>query len=454
MASGWNLGSSSFLVTGDVRLDGLLLFFCLLLSAFFSSSETALTALSESKARQLIDQKPHLERYLRLWLDRPNRVLTTVLIGNNLVNTVITAVTTLLAQYFFQSDAVTIAVASATIAILIVGEITPKTFAKQHATALAPVSMRALWLLYQATKPVVVLFTWISKLVVKLFGGELTRTGPFITEEDIAFMIRLGSTTGVIEPEERAMLDNVFEFGETLVREVMVPRPEISALKAGSSLADCLDEIKRHGHTRLPVYGEDIDDVIGFLHAKDLLTRLPDIDPETFDLMPYVRQALFVPELEKISELLKRFQRGKTHLAVVVDEHGGTAGIVSLEDLLEELVGDIHDEHDEEEEEDLTTLGEGRYLALGRTNIFELGDELDLQLPDEVRYDTLAGFLIAQLGKMPQRGARVLYQGWSFQVQDVDQRKINRVEIERAPREEPESSREGRPEEPRAALGG
>lgn len=454
MALELKLGSSSLLVTGDVLGDVFLLLGFLLLSAFFSSSETALTALSESKARQLIEQRPNLERYLRLWLDRPNRVLTTVLIGNNLVNTVITAVTTLLAQHLFAQSAVTIAVATATIAILIVGEITPKTFAKQNAATLAPIAMRGLWLLYVVTKPVVIAFTWFSKVVVKIFGGELTRTGPFITEEDIAFMIRLGSSTGVIEPDERVMLDNVFEFGDTCVKEVMVPRPDISALKSGSSLDECLTEIRSHGHTRLPVYGEDLDDVLGFLHAKDLLTSLPDIDKATFDLMRYVRAALFVPELEKISELLKRFQKGKTHLAVVVDEHGGTAGIVSLEDVIEELVGDISDEHDEDEEEEVTNLGDGRYVAIGRTNIFELGEELDIDFPDDARYDTLGGFLIAQLGKMPSRGARVDFSGWAFVVKDVDQRKVNRVEIERVGEPSDEANGNGRAtERPRAALG-
>lgn len=442
-------------MTGDVLGDVLLLLLCLCLSAFFSSSETALTALSESKARQLIEQRPHLERYFRLWLDRPNRVLTTVLIGNNLVNTVITAVTTLLAQHFFQDAAITIAVATATVAILIVGEITPKTFAKQNAVLLSPLAMRGLWALYVLTKPVVVLFTWFSKLVVKVLGGELTRTGPFITEEDIAFMIRLGSTTGVIEPEEREMLDNVFEFGDTLVKEVMVPRPDISALKVGSSLDEVLREMKSHGHTRLPVYGEDLDDVLGFMHAKDLFTQLPDIDKDSFDLMRYVRPALFVPELEKISELLKRFQKSKTHLAVVVDEHGGTSGIISLEDVIEELVGDIHDEHDEEEEEEITAIGEGRYLAVGRTNIFELGEELDLEFPDEGRYDTLGGFLIAQLGKMPHRGTRVEFGGWAFTVRDVDPRKVNRVEIEKLELPDEANGANGsREERPRAAMGG
>lgn len=443
-------------MTGSVLGDVLLLLLCLSLSAFFSASETALTALSESKARQLIEQRPHLERYFRLWLDRPNRVLTTVLIGNNLVNTVITAVATLLAQYFFRDAAVTIAIATATVAILIVGEITPKTFAKQNAHLLAPIAMRGLWVLYGLTKPVVVLFTWFSRVVVKVFGGELTRTGPFITEEDIAFMIRLGSTTGVIEPEEREMLDNVFEFGETLVKEVMVPRPDISALKAGSSLEEVLREMKEHGHTRLPVYGEDLDDVLGFMHAKDLFTQLPDIDPARFDLMHYVRPALFVPELEKISELLKRFQKSKTHLAVVVDEHGGTSGIISLEDVIEELVGDIHDEHDEEEEEEITAIGEGRYVAVGRANIFELAEELDIEFPDEGRYDTLGGFLIAQLGKMPHRGTRVEFGGWAFIVRDVEPRKVNRVEIEKIEAVEEANGVNGgkREERPRAAMGG
>lgn len=417
-------------VTGSVVGDLALFIACLFASAFFSSSETALTALSEAKARQLVESGRAGARYLKLWLDRPNRVLTTVLIGNNIVNTFTAALATLVAQQLFSNAALSVAVGVTTIAILVVGEITPKTFAKHNAERIAPFAMGLLYPLYLAFFPVIVGFTWLSKVLVKMTGGEVSRTGPFITEEDIAFMLRLGQSAGVIEKEERELLANVFEFNDTLVKEVMVPRTDISGLPLDATLEEVLREVREHGHTRMPVYGENLDDVKGFFHAKDLFGVLPD-NVESFSLADYVRPALFVPELEKISELLKKFQRTKTHLAVVVDEYGGTAGIVSLEDLLEELVGDILDEHDDEEEAEFTQLDENRYVAEGKASIYELGEAIGINFPEDDRYETLGGFLIAMTGKMPRRGERFEFDGWAFVVKEVDEKRISRIEIER-----------------------
>lgn len=419
-------------VTGSLTGDLVLFIVCLFVSAFFSASETALTALTEAKSRQLIEQKRAGARYLRLWLERPNRVLTTVLIGNNIVNTFTAALATLLSQQIFANAALSVAVGLTTVAILIVGEITPKTFAKHNAERLAPVAMALLYPLYVALWPIVVAFTWLSKMLVKLTGGEVSRTGPFITEEDIAFMIRLGQTAGVIEQDERELITNVFEFNDTLVKEVMVPRTDISGLALSSSLDTVLHEVRDHGHTRMPVYGENLDDVKGFFHTKDLLSILPD-QIHHFQLSEYVRPALFVPELEKISELLKKFQRTQTHLAIVVDEYGGTAGIVSLEDLLEELVGDILDEHDDEEEAEFQKIDDGVYAAEGKASIYELGEAIGINFPEDDRYETLGGFMIAMTGKMPRRGERLEHDGWTFIVKEVEAKRIARVQIERRP---------------------
>lgn len=428
------MGSSSaggdLSVTGNLTSDLLLLVVCLLISGFFSASETALTALSETKARQLIEQGRAGARYLELWLQRPNRVLTTVLIGNNVVNTFVAALATLVAQQVFSNSALSVAVGLTTIAILIVGEITPKTFAKHNAEKLGPLAMGILFPIYISLYPVVVCFTWLSKLLVRLTGGEVSRTGPFVTEEDIAFMLRLGQSAGVIEQEERELLTNVFEFNDTLVKEVMVPRTDIAGLPASASLDEVLQELREHGHTRMPVYGENLDDIHGFFHTKDLFHILPE-QSEVFRLEEYVRPALYVPELEKISELLKKFQRTQTHLAVVVDEYGGTSGIVSLEDLLEELVGDILDEHDDEEEADFEKLEDGRYTAEGKASIYELGEAIGIDFPEDDRYETLGGFLIAVSGKMPRLGERIEHGGWVFVVQEADEKRLSRIVVER-----------------------
>lgn len=439
-------------VTGSVSGDIFLLFVCLLVSGFFSASETALTALSETKARQLIEKGRAGSRYLELWLQKPNRVLTTVLIGNNVVNTFVAALATLIAQQVFSNAALSVAVGLTTIAILIVGEITPKTFAKHNAEKLGPIAMMVLFPIYLALYPIVVCFTWLSKTLVRLTGGEVSRTGPFVTEEDITFMLRLGQSAGVIEQEERELLTNVFEFNDTLVKEVMVPRTDIAGLPVSAALDEVLQDLREHGHTRMPVYGENLDDIHGFFHTKDLFHILPE-QSEVFRLEEYVRPALFVPELEKISELLKKFQRTKTHLAVVVDEYGGTSGIVSLEDLLEELVGEILDEHDDEEEADFEKLAEGRYTAEGKASIYELGEAIGIEFPEDDRYETLGGFLIAISGKMPRLGERIEHNGWVFVVKEADEKRLSRIVMERLSADGSEPSHSERGEDRALASG-
>lgn len=422
--------STSLSVTGSFALDLFVLFASLALSAFFSSSETALTALSETRARQLVEQGNRQKKRLSLWLERPNHVLTTILIGNNAVNIFAATLTTLIVQQMFKSQIVGIATGVTTIAILIFGEISPKTYAKHHPEKIAPVAMSVIALLYRGLYPAVIVFTWLSKLMVKISGGTLTRSGPFVTEEDISFMIQLGKQEGVIEQQEQELLSSIFEFGDTVVKEVMINRTDIVGIPMTSKLEEILMTVESCGHTRVPVYGESIDDVKGFFHTKELLRFLPD-KARNFSLSKQIRDPFFVPELMKISELLKEFQRRKTHMAVVVDEYGGTAGIVCLEDILEEIVGEIHDEYDQEPDEEFRQVSENHYLADGKANIWSLGEELNVAFPENEPYETLGGFLVARTGKLPLTGDRFQYKGWLFVVKEADNKRITRVEIEK-----------------------
>jgi len=386
----------------------------------------------------MIENKPKLKRTMGLWLKRPNRVLTAVLIGNNIVNTFTAALATIVSQYLFSNSALSVAVGLTTIALLIFGEITPKTFAKHNAAKVAPIAMRILLPFYLLCLPFTVIFAWMSSVLVRLSGGKVTRTGPFVTEEDIAFMIKMGGQEGVLESEEHELLANVFEFSDTLVKEVMIPRTQIVALDATVSTDELLQQVRESRHIRMPVYNESMDDVLGFFHTKDLFLAMPDL--KEFELMKHLRPPAFVPELQHISELLATFKRTKTHLAVVVDEYGGTSGIVSLEDILEEIVGEIHDEHDEDLEEEIQEISEGRFHAAAKMSIDNVGEELNIEFPNEGRYETLAGFIIASIGRMPKRGARIRYRGWVFHVISVDARRVEKVERERdvlAPSEEP-----------------
>lgn len=395
---------------------------CVCLMAFVSAAETALTSLSEAKTRQILETKKRRVQSLVLWLEHPNRVLTTLLIGNNIAGALSASIATVLAEEAFGSLAIGIATGFTTLVLLVFGEVTPKTFARHNAERIAPVIMTIVRPLYWLFYPLVFGLTWLSTAAVRSLGGYSSTQGPLATEEDIAYMIRLGNQEGVLATTQGAMLESVIEFRDTLVKEAMVPRTRICSLEKSASLAEVKSQVLEHGHTRWPVYEDNIDNVVGIFHAKDLLLA------ET-DWTKQIRPALFVPEMMKIRDLLKEFQRGKAHLAVVVDEYGGTAGIISLEDVLEEIVGEIRDEYDKEEESLFTKIAENQYEANGHASIYDLGDALGLSFPEEEDYETLAGFLIATYGKMPPKGTEIEFQGWRFIIEKADEKKIERVKI-------------------------
>jgi CBS domain containing-hemolysin-like protein len=282
----------------------------------------------------------------------------------------------------------------------------------------------------------------------------MSRAGPFVTEDDIAYMIRLGNQEGVIEQEEGEMLESVMEFGDTIAREVMIPRTNIHGLAIESSFDDVVQVLTEHGHSRLPVYEDSLDNITGFFHAKDLFALMP-INPEKFSLSDHLRQALFVPEGMKINELLKEFQTRKTHMAIVVDENGGTSGIACLEDLLEELVGEIRDEHDDDEDEEpgYQKVSETHLIADGGTDLDELADAIKLEIPEDVPYDTVAGFFQHQYGKIPQIGSEFAFEGWQFVVQDADEKRVITVDIYQIPKSESEDDEEGLVQSLKDAVG-
>lgn len=416
-------------------LEWVIIILGLLGSAFFSGAETALTALSETKARQLIDEKVRGARALqKYWLEKPNHVLTTILVGNNIVNLFMASYVTVLTHQYVGEASIAIATGVTTLGILIFGEITPKTFAKVHAEKIAPWALVVLTPLYLICwrLGLVWLLTNISRMVVKALGGEMTRSGPFVTEDDIAYMIVSGKEAGVIEEDEGEMLESVMEFGDTIAREVMIPRTNIHGVPITASFDDVIKVLTEFGHSRLPVYEDSIDNVSGFFHAKDLFPLMPVV-PVEFKLADHLRQAFFVPEAMKINELLKEFQERKTHMAIVVDENGGTAGVISLEDILEELVGEIQDEHDENEEEEPTIqkISDTHLVADGGAYIDELADLLDMEFPEDAPYDTVGGFFQHQYGKIPQVGSEFEFEGWQFVVQDADEKRVITLDINR-----------------------
>lgn len=318
---------------------------CLLLSAFFSASETALTSLPAVKAHRLLMLNGGTGgrfRALRLWIDKPDVVLTTILVCNNLVNTLCAAIATLLTQRVFDSYALGIATGIATLAILLVGEISPKIFAKHNAERLAPSAMRILAPVHFVVSPVARFLTWLATTSVSSCGGSRPTAMSAVTQEELAFLIRLGHQQGVFQAKERHMLESIVRLRNTSVRQTMVPRSRMCCLEKNMPLDVVAKHTQRCGYARCPVYDKTLDSIVGVLHAKDLIRALAEQNPP-FDLKDYVQPALFVPEKATLSNLLKKFQQSKTHLAIVVDTSRKTVGSIELEDVLEEIVGDIRD---------------------------------------------------------------------------------------------------------------
>lgn len=402
---------------------------CLILSAFFSAAETALTTVPESFIRQAIDEKRVFALPFKLWLLRPNRVLTTIIIGNNLVNTLAAVVATIYAQILFDHYVISIATGFVTIALLIFGEITPKTFARHNARHIVAWLLYFIYPIYFLLFPAVWVLSHFAVYLVHTLGGHTKRVGPMATEEDIAYLIRVSHEEGVFKPEQGLMLQSVIAFRDTSAREIMVPRTDLFSLPKEASFDEVLSQVTQHGYTRWPVYSEDIDHVIGIFYVKDLI-NFQMHGGKNFSLTSHLRKTIFIPESMKLDSVLREFQRKKVHLAVVVDEYGGTAGIVTLEDILEEIVGDIRDEYDKEEEEQtVKKIGVDHYIADGRTNISDVQKRCGISLPDDEAYETLGGFIISVFGKIPRKNAEYVHDDWRMRVIEVEEKRVVKVEL-------------------------
>lgn len=410
------------------------IFACLFLSAFFSGSETALTSLSSSKARQLVEEggRP----WLTLWLERPIPVLTTILIGNNIVNVAASALATDVATRALQGTAsehwaIPTAVGIMTFLLLTMGEITPKALSKRWYIPVSSTAIRLLRPFYYLFYPATKLFVRMTQMILRAMGSDPNERAPYVTYEEIEYLIALGSREGTLSEDKERLLRSVVEFPETLVKEIMVPRTDMVAIHLTITLDDLLDLLAECGHSRLPVFDDSIDNVVGMFYAKDLIQILADREEaDAFDIEDYVRGSYFVPESKRIADLLTEFQGNRTHIAIVVDEFGGTAGIITLEDIIEEIFGDIQDEYDTETEQ-VVELGPDRVQADARTPIEQIESYFGVEFPDDVDYESLGGFILSQTGSVPTPGDEVEWQNFLFVIREADEKKIISVEVER-----------------------
>ena len=403
-----------------------LLIICLLLSAFFSSSETAFISLQKVRIQQLINNKVRGAKQVARVLERPENLLSTVLLGNTLVNAGAAALATALAvSYWGEGQGILIATVGTTVILLIFCETTPKTIATQHAERLALLYSQPIQAISWLFTPFVIVLSWIASSFTKMFGGISSPTS-LIREEEIRTMISVGHKEGTVEEEEAEMLHKVFEFGNRPVREIMVPRTEVVWVTKGTKLADFLKLYAENPLSRFPVYEENIDNVVGILAVKDIvMTQAKQTFNEGATIDDMIRPAYFAPETKRVSELFAEMRDQNFRMTVVVDEFGGTAGIVSLSGLMEEIVGPVGDELAEIDKE-YETINEYTFQIDGGMRVDRANEEMELKIPTG-DYETVAGFVLYLLGRIPKKGEQLKYKGLKLVITKMRGMKIEEI---------------------------
>lgn len=403
----------------------IILIILLILSAFFSSAETALTTVNRIRIRNLADEGNKSAKTVLKITDQSGKMLSAILIGNNIVNLSAASLTTSLA-YSLGGSMVAVANAALTIAILLFGEITPKTMATIHAEKLSLAYAKVINFFMIIATPVIFLINGLSRGVLILFRIDPDAKNNIMTETELRTIVDVSHEDGVIESDEKEMIYNVFDLGDAKAKDVMVPRVHVTFADVESTYEELIDIFREDKFTRLPVFEETTDNVIGTINMKDLL--LFDNKKE-FHVRDILREAYFTYEYKSISELLVEMRQASFNIAIVLDEYGETAGLITLEDLLEEIVGEIHDEYDENEEDFIKEISPNEYMIEGSMNLDDLNDRLDLSLESE-DYDSLGGFIIERLDRFPEVGDSITTEsGIRLVVESLDKNRIETVHM-------------------------
>lgn len=402
----------------------ILLVVLLFLSAFFSGSETALITLNRAKVRRLVDKELRGAKALQKLLSEPAKMLSTILICNNFVNVAASSIATFLAMEYSQKYGIGIATGVMTLLILTFGEITPKTIAIRHAERISLLAAKPISALSYILYPIIAAINTAINPIISLIGGS-DKKNPLVTEEEIKALVDVGEEEGIFEEEEREMIHRVFELSDTIVKELMTARPDMVCLEVNQDIDKSLELITKHGYSRIPVYEEKIDNIIGVIYAKDILKYFGK--KEDLSIKKIMREAYFVPETKSVDDLFKEFQKGKMHIALVVDEYGLTSGLITIEDIIEEIFGSIFDEYDAGEEE-IKAIGEGTFIVNGATNIDDLSQVIDCEFP-EGDFDTAGGFVFDLFERVPKQGEKIRFKNFEVSVEKIEKRRIKKIKL-------------------------
>jgi CBS domain containing-hemolysin-like protein len=419
-------GAHSF--TGGDWVLTIVLICALLLAALSAAAETALTSVSKIRMRSLAEEgDARAMRVVRL-IEKPQVFLTSILVTSNVSIIVASTVATILALNISTSWGGVVSTIALALFVLIFCEITPKTAAVQAPERWAKRLVGPVEVLSTLLRPINRLLIAVTTGIVRLIGGQPVKHGPFVTEEELRLLVEVGEEEGVLEQDEREMIHNVFELADTAVREIMVPRIDMITIEADDTLEEAMRLIVQGGQSRIPVMEESIDNIIGVLYAKDLL-RVVASHQSPATVKRLVRPAYFVPESKRLDDLLRELQQQRVHMAIVVDEYGSVAGLVTIEDVVEEIIGDIQDEYDREEQL-IEQVGENEFIVDAKISLDEFNELLDLKLTSE-EYETLGGFMFAQLDKIPTVGDVVRHQNLTMTVLGTKGRRITKVRVVR-----------------------
>lgn len=401
------------------------LFILIILSAFFSGSETALLSINDYKLNHLIEKKhsKRLQLIKHLRQDK-HKLLTGILIANNVINLSASALATTLALKLFGSYGPAISTGVLTFLILVFGEITPKAFATTHPISYSKLAVYPLNLVVTILSPIIFIFQFITKLLIR---NKVD--GPKISEEELKSIIKLGEKEGSIDKEEKEMIDNILEFDDKPVSEIMIPRTNIYMLNANITLKQAIPEIVKSTHSRIPIYKGNKDNIIGIIHIKSLIGGVHESSYDS-PLSHFAIKPLFIHETLKINHLLNKFKKEKVHIAIVVDEYGGVEGIVTIEDVLEEIVGEIYDESDEVKVM-IKKISDKQAIVDGEIEIEDLQKKmnLDIEIEDGEDIETISGYILYKVGYLPKSGDKIKFSSFDAVIVKADERKIRVVKI-------------------------
>ncbi|MBS5793260.1 MAG: HlyC/CorC family transporter [Lachnospirales bacterium] len=404
------------------NLQIIILVVLIVLSAFFSMSETALTSISKIRLRTMIDENVKNAKLIQSVLEEPGKLLSAILIGNNLVNIGASSLATAIIVDKYGSKGVGIATAVLTIVILIFGEITPKTFATKNAEKISLFVIKAIKFCMIIFTPFIFILNIITGFILRLLGVKKDEKTPIITESELITMVNVSHEEGVLEIDEREMINNVVYFANSDAEDVMVPRTDIIAINVDATQEELTALFKEETCSRMPVYDETIDNIIGIISLKDLLFVDKSKD---FNIRDYMREPFFTYESKCLKELFAEMRINRIPMAIILDEYGGTSGIVTLEDMLEEIVGDLADEYDEHDEE-IKLVRDNEYIIEGTTKIEDVNEILGTNFKSE-DFDSIGGFIIETFGKFPDKGDSIKIDNVKFIIEEIEKNRIEKL---------------------------